>query len=76
MEESIWGSRRVADPARFIMEIEEEGVETDYIPESATTRLIKVDVDVKKRQVHVQCIHGIGTTAVVESTLRDWSIFY
>lgn len=74
--EGIWGSKRVADGARFILETEEESVETEFIPETARARLVRMDVDVEKRQAYIQCVQGIGTAAVLKSTVRDWSTFY
>jgi hypothetical protein len=66
----------VADGARFIMENEEDDVETEYIPESARARLVRVEVDVERRLAHIQCVQGIGVDAVLKSATRDWSLFY
>lgn len=74
--EGSWGSRRVADGARFIMETEEEGVETEYVPESARARLVGIEVDVERREAHIQCVKGIGPSAVLKRSVRDWSSFY
>lgn len=74
--EGSWGSRRVADGARFIMETEEEGIETEYIPESVRARLVRIEVDVERRLAHIQCLRGIGVDAVLKSAVRDWSSFY
>jgi hypothetical protein len=74
--EGTWGSRRVADAVQFLMDTEEEGVETDFIPEYARARFVRIEVEVEKHQAFIECMKGVGTDAVLKSCVRDWSSFH
>jgi hypothetical protein len=74
-KEDIWGSRRMADCARFVMKTEEGDVETDFIPEAARARLFSIDVDVEKRKAVIKCLQGVGAGVVFKSSVRDWTTF-
>ena len=65
-----WGSEATAEVARFLMEVEEEGVATEYIPEWARARLCGVDGDLEKRTMHLQCIRGVGEFATHKEVVR------
>lgn len=75
-KEGTWGSRRVADGARHMVRTEEEGAETEYIPEYSRTRLVRIEVDVERRLAHIQCVWGIAPDTVLKSDVRDQSLFY
>lgn len=68
-----WPSDTSADVAQFLMEVEEEGVETDYIPEQARARLTAIHSNVEKKTARVFCVRGTGENARQHSSLRDWS---
>ena len=48
------------------MEVEEEGIETDFIPEWARARLSGIEVNTETGQARVSCIRGTGESAVSE----------
>ena len=54
------GSTSAADVARFIIEVEEEGVEGNQIPEWARARITGIDVKGGERVARLQCIRGTG----------------
>jgi hypothetical protein len=63
-------SRTSADVAIFLMECEEDGIETDYIPEWARARLSGVEADLETRATKLQCIRGFGEFATrIERTV-------
>lgn len=66
------GSTSAADVARFIMEVEEEGVEGNWIPEWARARITGIDVNREERVARLQCVRGTGEWAVRRESLRDW----
>lgn len=68
-----WPSDTSADVAKFLMEVEEEGVETDYIPEQSRARLTAIHSNVEKKTAHLFCVRGTGENARQHSSLRDWS---
>ena len=74
--EGTWGSKRVADGFKVLLEIEEEGIDDELLPESARARLVSVDVNVEKHEALIQCIQGVGAEAIRRSSVRDWSSFY
>lgn len=55
------------------MNVEEEGVETEYVPEWARARLLEVSYyeDEKVRTVRTACIRGVGEDA--ELKFGNWS---
>ncbi|TVY41278.1 hypothetical protein LCER1_G008849 [Lachnellula cervina] len=71
--EAQWASLVCADVARFKLETEEDGVETDHIPEWARVRLTGVDVIEKERKGTLQGIRGVGESAVHIQSVRNWS---
>jgi hypothetical protein len=72
-KEAQWMSLVCADAVRFIIETEEEGVETDFIPEWARVRLSGVDIVEEEWKGTLHCIRGVGGSAVHIQSLRDWS---
>jgi hypothetical protein len=68
-----WPSDTSADVARFLMEVEEDGVETDYIPEESRARLTAIHSNMEEKTAHIFCVRGTGANAVQYSSLRDWS---
>jgi hypothetical protein len=68
--EAQFSSKTSAAVAIFLMECEEDGVETDYIPEWARARLSGVDADLESRVMTMQCIRGVGESATrIERTV-------
>lgn len=71
--EGQWMSLVCADLARFILETEEEGVETERIPEWARARLTGVDTVEENCKGTLHCVRGVGDSAVFFQSVRDWS---
>ncbi|TVY15412.1 hypothetical protein LARI1_G007646 [Lachnellula arida] len=71
--EAQWMSLVCADVARFKLETEEDGVETDHIPEWARVRLTGVDVTEKEWKGTLHGIRGVGDSAVLIQSVRNWS---
>ncbi|KAE8453524.1 hypothetical protein EG329_010385 [Mollisiaceae sp. DMI_Dod_QoI] len=68
--EAQWSSEPSVDVATFLMDVEEEGIETEYIPEEARARLSGVDADLDLRTLRLHCIRGLGKHAVHIEQLR------
>jgi hypothetical protein len=54
--EAGWVSQMCADTVLFLVEMEEDGVETDYIPEWVRARLTGIDANLEERTAHLRCI--------------------
>jgi hypothetical protein len=74
--EGSFSSSSTAQISEWLMEIEEEGVETEYIPEWARTRLVHVDIDEGKGfgRVSVKCLRGIGTNQQAKEATWEWGL--
>jgi len=48
----------------FLMEVEEEGIESEFIPEWARARLTGIEVNTETGQARVRWIRGAGEWAV------------
>src|SRR6266487_1714055 len=59
-----WVSQMCADTVVFLVEVEGNGVETDYIPEWARARPTGVDANLEERTAHLPSIRGVGESAV------------
>jgi hypothetical protein len=70
--EAQWGSETSADVAKWIVEVEEDGVETESIPEWARARLSVIDASLEKKTAHLYCIRGVGKSLTHKDTLRYW----
>lgn len=72
-EASFW-STSTAQISEWLMEIEEDGVETGYIPEWARARLIQVEFDEGKevRRVSVKAVRGVGINQEVKEASWGW----
>ena len=62
--EAQWGSNPSVHVSKFLMEVEEDGIETDFIPEWARARLTGIEVNTETGQARVRCIRGTGGAAV------------
>jgi len=62
-----------ADMARFKMETEEDGVETEYTPEWARVTLTGVDVIEEEWKGTLHGIRGVSDSAVHIKSVRNWS---
>lgn len=71
--EGNWGTTHVADVAEFIMNTEEEGVESEWLPESARGRISGVDVNSEERTAVVHFARGFGENIVYSCGFMDWS---
>lgn len=69
-ESSFW-STSTAQISEWLMEIEEEGVETEYIPEWARARLVQLEFD-EVRRVSVKCVRGVGDRQEVREASWGW----
>ncbi|KAF8864745.1 hypothetical protein BDZ45DRAFT_669119 [Acephala macrosclerotiorum] len=68
--EAQWSSEPSVDVAEFLMDVEEEGIDTEYIPEWARARLSGVDADLELRTIKLHCIRGVGADAEHREQLR------
>ena len=57
--EGIWDSLILADLLERLMELEEEGVETDYIPEHARIRILDISINPHDHVASILCIRGV-----------------
>lgn len=73
--EAQWSSEPSVDVATFLMDVEEEGVETEYIPEWARARLSGVNADMEEKTLRLQCIRGVGKRAVHKEQMRYYDAF-
>jgi hypothetical protein len=71
--EAHWDSAHIADVAKFIMQVEEEGVETEYVPEWARVKSFEIDIHMNTGMVHLTCHRGVGESAVAVEGDLDWS---
>ncbi|KAG0651301.1 Aspercryptin biosynthesis cluster-specific transcription regulator atnN [Hyphodiscus hymeniophilus] len=62
--EAQWGSSPSMHVSKFLMAVEEDGIETDFIPEWARARLSSIEVNTETGQARVCCIRGTGESAV------------
>ena len=62
--EAQWGSVPSVHVSKFLMEVEEDGIETEFIPEWARARLSGIEVNTELGQAKVWCIRGTGQSAV------------
>ncbi|CCU82634.1 hypothetical protein similar to C6 zinc finger domain-containing protein [Blumeria hordei DH14] len=69
--EGQWGSTGSAIIAIWLMEVEENGVEGDFIPEWARAKLTAMVADFDNRTLHLCCIRGTGENATYIQTNRS-----
>ena len=50
--------------SKFLMQVEEEGIGGDFIPESARARLTGIEVNTEIGQARLRCVRGTGESAV------------
>lgn len=61
--EAQWGSSPSVHVSRFLVDIEEEGVEGEWIPEWARARLTGIEVNTGTGMARVKCVRGTGESA-------------
>ncbi|CZR56336.1 uncharacterized protein PAC_06224 [Phialocephala subalpina] len=66
--EGVWDSKLAASMAVALMEIEEEGLHGDFLPNEARVRGTKMKFDLQKREGHLTCFMAGGE--VKERTIR------
>lgn len=73
-EGSFW-STSTAQISEWLMEVEEEGVKGELIPEWARSRLLEVELDEGKevKRVSVMCVRGIGEGQQVRRASWEWA---
>ncbi|KAH6679411.1 hypothetical protein B0J14DRAFT_296996 [Halenospora varia] len=71
--EAHWCSTTNAEAGRILVDLEEEGVETDFIPEWARVDIIGVKMCQETETVRLTYIRGAGDTAERHECVRDWS---
>lgn len=62
--EAQWGSNPSVHVSKFLMQVEEEGIDGDFIPEWARARLTGIEVNTETGQARVRCVRGTGESAV------------
>ncbi|CZR64327.1 uncharacterized protein PAC_14225 [Phialocephala subalpina] len=72
--EGCWWSLSTAQLGSWLMNVEEEGVDTEYVPEWARARLLEVCYyeDEKMRTVRTACIRGVGDEAELKVGNWNW----
>lgn len=70
--EAQWGSETCTDVAKWILEVEEDGVETEHIPEWARARLSSIDANLETKTAHLYCVRGVGDYLTHKDTVRYW----
>ncbi|RDW69859.1 hypothetical protein BP6252_08879 [Coleophoma cylindrospora] len=72
--EGTWDSLVVAEIATWLMEIEEEGMEGDFIPETSRVRVAKANLDEPKEDLLLTCMKRVrrpdGTMDYVKATVN------
>lgn len=71
--EAHWDSEHVADVGKFVMQVEEEGVKTDFIPEWARVRSLEMNCKMDTGIVHLVCHRGFGGSVVRFECEMNWS---
>jgi hypothetical protein len=76
--EGSWSSLATATVATWFMEVEEEGVETDFIPEQARLKLIESEFSEEQvpRQylrATVRCLRGVEPQAELKESTWVWT---
>lgn len=68
-----WPVETTADVAQFLMEVEEEGAETEFLPENKRARLVGIEADPEARTGLLHAARGVGENVTHHRSLRDWS---
>lgn len=72
--EGHWDSVIMADIDTCLMNLEEAGVETEYIPESARVRIINLTANQGNRCANIEYIRGSKRTGEIRGEARiDWA---
>jgi hypothetical protein len=58
--EGVWDSALIAEIGQWIVGVEEEGMERDFIPEYARVRLTKVEADIPAKRAKLECARKAG----------------
>ena len=74
-EASWWWSSSTAQIGQWLISVEEDGVETDYIPEWARARLsgLHYTEEGGVRKSNVECIRGVGEQREVKVARWNWT---
>jgi hypothetical protein len=72
-QEGVWDSLMIAEIGECMMKLEEEGVETEHIPEEARVRLKHVNMNVAERLLTVECVRGHAEEESIERVVAvNW----
>jgi hypothetical protein len=72
-QEGVWDSLMIAEIGECMMKLEEEGVETERIPEEARVRLKHVNMNVAERMLTVECVRGHEEDESIERVIEvNW----
>ncbi len=72
-QEGLWDSLVIAEIGECMMKFEEEGVETEHIPEEARVRLKHVNMNVAEKRLTVECVRGQSEEESIERVVKvNW----
>jgi hypothetical protein len=69
-QEGVWDSLMIAEIGECMMKLEEEGVETEHIPEEVRVRLKHVNMNVAERLLTVECVRGQAEEESIERVVE------
>jgi hypothetical protein len=72
-QEGVWDSLMIAEIGECMMKLEEDGVETEHIPEEARVRLKHVNMNIAERMLTVECVRGHEEEESIERAVEvNW----
>jgi hypothetical protein len=72
-QEGVWDSLMIAEIGECMMKLEEDGVETEHIPEEARVRLKHVNMNIAERMLTVECVGGHEEEESIERAVEvNW----
>jgi hypothetical protein len=72
-QEGVWDSLMIAEIGNCMMKLEEDGVETEHIPEEARVRLKHVNMNIAERMLTVECVGGHEEEESIERAVEvNW----
>ncbi|PMD47103.1 hypothetical protein L207DRAFT_416101, partial [Hyaloscypha variabilis F] len=72
-QEGVWDSLMIAEIGECMMKLEENGVETEDIPEEARVRLKHCNMNIADRMLTVECVRGHDEEESIERVVEvNW----
>jgi hypothetical protein len=73
--EGVWDGLLIAGIGQWLMDVEEEGLEGEFVPEHARVKLTRVDVDIATKTARLECTRmdfGNESEVILQTSIR-WS---